>query len=146
MNINNRTYWARLKVPGATVSVDPARRKAATVFQVKNIIDVGRMRRKAVLENIALVKNGVPLFDEIVTPDNGLALPKGIGDMDIICTSRHLCCISNVYSAMKEVYANAKMGPVVPEVLAPGDFLIFKQGQRRGQAKLSLALRLLHDA
>ncbi|MGB0719316.1 MAG: hypothetical protein ACPGRX_02525 [Bdellovibrionales bacterium] len=149
MNINNRTLWSSLKVPGATVSVSRAPSPAFTVLKVASLIDTGRTHQTIVLENAfpGLEEND-PILQEIAraTSRNRMAIPPKIAHLNCVFTGRRPRLVLNPYKALQQEIATAKLMPVVAEVAAPGDYMLFKHLQNRACFKFSGVLRAVPKA
>ncbi len=139
MNLDNRFLWSSIKVPGAMVRVTRREKETpGTVFRIKNMIDLGNGRKTAILENVSF-----PEYSLQKERRAKLAIPKEVANLGLVCTSRDVCAVPNVYSAIKKAYAYARLGQIVTDVVAPGDFLVFRQDAGNSGAKLSHALRLV---
>ena len=142
MNKDNRILWSSLKVGRASVRVTPQtpRPKPGSVFRVKNMIDLGNGKKTAVLETVSF-----PEYEMQKRGQSTLSIPKGVANLNLVCTSSQSYAIANVYEAMRSVFTARDFGEIVPDVVVPGDFLVFRH-HAENRAKLSHALRLLKQA
>lgn len=149
MNINNRTLWSSLKVKGTTVSVSRAPRSPYTVLKVASLIDTGRTTQTVVLENA---------FPGMVEEEPGLikiaqelshskmAIPPRIANLNCVFTGRRPRLVTNVQLALKEKAGKSKLIPVIPEIVAPGDYVIFRHLPNRACFKLAGMMRAVSPA
>lgn len=142
MNKDNRILWSYLKVGRASVRVTPQapRAKPGSVFRVKNMIDLGNGKKTAVLETVSF-----PEYEMQKRTGAALSIPKGVDNLNLVCTSPGNYAVSNVYEAMRSAFSSRRLGEIVPDVVAPGDFLVFRH-HKENHVKLSHALRLLKQA
>lgn len=140
MILNNRYQWSLLKTKNVTVSVTPVERCSYALFRVKNMIDLGSGHQTAVLENVAFPAEYGPGHRK-----NDLALPIKIANLDLVYTNKKYTGVSNVYEVIRSIYTKGRIEKIVPDVLAPGDYLVFKRQPREKQAALVEALRVITD-
>lgn len=142
MNKDNRTLWSSLKVGRAMVRVTPKapRAKPGSIFRVKNMIDLGNGKKTAVLETVSF-----PEYEMQKRTGAALSIPKGVDNLNLVYTSAHSHAVDNVYEAMRSVFASRRLGEIVPDVVAPGDYLVFRH-HKENRVKLSHTLRLLKQA
>lgn len=144
MNINNRTLWSSLKVRGSTVSVQRAPRSPYTVLKVASLIDTGRTAQTVVLENAfpGLIEEN-PELAKIAENlrSNKMAIPPKIANLNCVFTGRRPRLVENVQIALKEKAGHNKLIPVIPEIIAPGDYVIFRHLPNRGCFKLAGMMR-----
>ncbi|HRQ61776.1 MAG TPA: hypothetical protein PLO23_09755 [Alphaproteobacteria bacterium] len=124
MNVYNRSHWTNLKVPGVTVSVSPRPDPKAAVFMVKSIIDDGRGRQSIVL--------GDPEFlileaEYLMEPRR--FIPPALGKTTLIYTGRFAMHIPHLHKALADFYKTSRVEHITPDVLQPGDFVVFKRGK-----------------
>ena len=142
----SKNFWNRLRMPGVTVSVKSENKeeKPAAVFRVRGVIDLGQGRKTAILDNLSFPEfEGQKISRKI--GKNDLAIPSKIANLDCVFTSKGLTAVSNVYDAIRHIHAKAKFGPVVPDVLAPGDLLVFRHCHRKSEITFDKALRIVAD-
>ncbi len=146
MNINNRTLWSSLKVRGATVSVKRPPRAPYTVLKVASLIDTGRSSQTVVLENAfpGLQENDYDLrkiADKL--RNNQMTIPPKIANLNCVFTGRRPRLVNDAQMALKEMAGHNKLIPVIPEIIAPGDYVIFRHLTNRGCFKLSGMMRAI---
>ena len=128
MRVSRYSRWHTKKVGGTTVSVRPKPRTPYTVLRVESMIDTGTGRQTAIL------KNALPDELEIdLSPVRGAKgapeLPKQISHLNCIYTGRGFGIVADVAESLKAVTGNAKLAAIVPDVVRPGDFMIFRHGK-----------------
>lgn len=134
MNVDNRSFWSFLKTPNVTVSVRSRREEPCAVFRVKSMIDLGG-RQTALLEGY-LPEEPRPKSIK----KTKLAIPRKIGNLDIVYTTKTITSVSHVYQVIGEILRNSCSDRIVPDVLAPGDYVVFT---KREGSKGSLTIDAL---
>lgn len=140
MNLNNRTLWSSLKVPGASVSV---RRQAAapyTVMRVSSVIDIGKGTQTAVLQDFS--KAGCSGENRMLRRKD-LSAPRKIANLNCVYTSKQCNIVSDACAAIKETVKTGKLAAIVPDVIAPGDFVVFRHVRSRMTLKFAGVLRVV---
>ena len=126
MNVDNRCFWSFLKTETVTVRVQRIHEEPCAVFRVKNLIEIGG-RRTAMLEGY------LPLHGGRKTMKNTrLAIPNNIGNLNIVYTTKTITPLSHTYQVIGEILRRSCTDRIVPDVLAPGDFLVFTKKPRNG--------------
>lgn len=149
MNINNRTLWSSLKVRGSTVSVTRAPRSPYTVLKIASLIDTGRSAQTMVLENAfpGLIEEDPELIKVAESIQSSrMAIPPKIANLNCVFTGRRPRLVHNVQQALKEKAGHAKLIPVIPEIVAPGDYVIFRHLPNRACFKLAGMMRAVTPA
>ena len=144
MNINNRTLWSSLKVRGTTVSVSRAPKSPYTVLKVASLIDTGRTSQTIVLENaFPGMQEEDPRLIKIAQDikQSRMAIPPKIANLNCVFTGRRPRLVTNVQIALKEKAGQRKLIPVIPEIVAPGDYVIFRHMPNRACFKLAGMMR-----
>lgn len=131
MNIDNRTLWSSLKTHNVTVSVKRGPRSPYTVLKVSSLIDTGRTQnaQTIVLENAfpGLEEDNPDLAEIAQTvAQNKMAIPNRIAHLNCVFTGRRPRLVENAHLALREKAGLSKLIPVIPEIVAPGDFVIFR--------------------
>ncbi|MCL4679100.1 MAG: hypothetical protein KJ017_10985 [Alphaproteobacteria bacterium] len=142
---NNRFYWSVLKTRSVTVSVRPREGIRGVAFSVNKIIDIGSGRQTVFLDHLehpdqkaaSARRSGV---------NNELAIPFKMGNLDFVYISRRTPAIRDISVLISELYKNAKIERIVPEVLCPGDILVFRQDEQEQKIKMVDALRVMYPA
>ena len=154
MNVDNRTFWSHLKTRNVTVSVRPAPRSPYTVLKVSSLIDTGSrpgiqsQAQTIVLENAfpGLEEESVDLARIADTiAQNKMALPSRIGHLNCVFTGRRPRLVHNAQIALKQKSGLSKFIPVIPEIVAPGDYVIFRHLPNRACFKHAGILRPIAD-
>lgn len=123
--MNSRT----VKLGGITVNVQPKPRAPYTVLKVTGLIDTGNGQQTV------LLNNALPSVWEIDLADlplrekenrRGLTLPRRIANLNCVYTGRSFGVVTDVLEAIKALSGHVKLAPIVPDVIAPGDFMLFK--------------------
>ncbi len=125
MRSKTHKHWNSRKVGQVTVSVNPKPKTPYTILRVETMIDTGVGTPQMVLNNA--------LPDEwqidIERPLNGkkhMPLPCRIAGINCMYTGRTFGVITDVAESLCAVTRNARLAAVTPDVIAPGDFVIFK--------------------
>ncbi len=71
-----------------------------------------------------------------------LAIPNKIGNLNIVYTTKTITPLSHVYQVIGEILRRSCGDRIVPDVLAPGDFLVFTKKPRSGTELSFEALRV----
>lgn len=148
MNIDNRTLWSSLKVKGTTVSVRRQARSPYTALKVASLIDTGRGRgQTVVLENAfpGMVEEDDALHAlGLQVGQNHLAIPPKVANLNCVFTGRRPRLVYDAYHALREELAQSNtLMPIVPEVVAPGDYMIFRHLKNRACFKFAGLLRAI---
>lgn len=118
-----------MRLAGVTVSVQPKPKTPYTVLKVGGLIDTGNGQQTVILQN------GLPSEWEIDLKDlpslrakssKGLSLPRRIANLNCIYTGSSFGVVADVTDALRAVTRNAKLAAIVPDVIAPGDYMVFK--------------------
>jgi hypothetical protein len=126
MNVDNRSFWSFLKTPTVTVSVKRQREEPCAVFRVRNLIDLGGGRQTAMLEGYLPDHDGRKSIKK-----TRLAMPSKIGNLDVVYTTKTITPVSHVYHVIGQILRSPGTDKIVPEVLAPGDFIVFVKKARQ---------------
>ncbi|MGB4057896.1 MAG: hypothetical protein WBK77_07415 [Alphaproteobacteria bacterium] len=120
MNVDNRSFWSFLKTQTVTVSVKPRREEPCAVFRVRNMVDLGRGRQTAMLEGYLPEETGRKAGQK-----PRLSMPNKIGNLDVVYTTQTITPVSHVYQVISQILRQSSTDRIVPDVLAPGDFVVF---------------------
>lgn len=108
-----------------------------TAFRVSNMIDLGRGRRTAVLDNIAASP------DCARASGGDLAIPSKLDNLDLVFAGKGLYLYPDAENAIRQGRPAASLEKIASSALAPGDFVTF-EGFVRGSKKLmASALRMI---
>ena len=136
---NNRYFWSHLKTNSVTVRVKPKKQVTGVVFRVGNMIDMGRGGRQTVM------LEHVDYPDGFYTQSTGgdVAIPFRMGTFDFVYTSLRKPEIRNINSLLSSLYKDGDVEKIVPDVMCPGDLLVFKQDRDSLKIKMVEALRVV---
>ena len=137
---DNRYYWSHLKTRNVTVRVKPKEKTIGLVFRVTNMIDIGDGRQTVILDHVDFPKS----FHRRRKAEE-LAIPFKMGNLDFVYTSKGNPSVHSVQSVIETIYKEAQVEKIVPEVLCPGDLLVFKQSGRSMKIKMIEALRVIKE-
>jgi hypothetical protein len=131
-----------MRLAGVKVSVQPKPRTPYSVLKVGSLIDTGNGHQTVIL------KNGLPGAWEIdleqkTKSSKGLSLPRRIANLNCIYTGQSFGVVADVTEAIRAVSGNAKLAAIVPEVVAPGDYMIFKHVGPRFRIRFAGIVRAL---
>jgi hypothetical protein len=133
----------RRHVEGMSISLFDAvpgvsRKKSEhAVFRVQNMIDLGLGRQTAILDNISFPAGHGRMIEK-----NGLSIPRKIANLDFVYTCKTVTSVPNARDAIRHIHANGAFEKITPDVISPGDFLIFEQTQEKAYATFAEALRV----
>ena len=135
-----------MHLAGVKVSVQPKPKTPYSVLKVSGLVDTGGGQQTVILQN-ALPSAWEIDLDTISTKraksSKGLSLPRRIANLNCVYTGRSFGVVSDVTDAVRAVTRNAKLAAIVPEVVAPGDFLIFKHVGPRHRIRFAGILRAI---
>ncbi len=122
---SNKLNWRTMRLAGVTVSVQPKPRTPYSVLKVSGLVDTGNGQQTVILQN------GLPNEWEIdlenkTKSSKGLSLPRRIANLNCIYTGQSFGVVADVTDAVRAASGNARLAAIVPEVIAPGDYMIFK--------------------
>lgn len=127
--------------PNSAITLaDPSLGAAQAVFRVTNMIDLGFGRQTAILDTLSKSAH-----NPLDMPKKSLAIPRKMDNLDFVYTSKRLNAVSNAREAIKQSQGYRKIETITPDVVAPGDFLVFKDVWTKSKAALSEALRIVPD-
>ncbi len=135
---NNRYFWSHLKMGSVTISVKPKKKETGVIFRVGSMVDTGRGRQVVMLEHI-----DYPSQYHIRRKGGDVAIPFRMGNMDFVYTSLRKPELRNVNTLLSALYKKGEVERIVPDVICPGDLLIFKQDKGSLKIKTVEALRVV---
>lgn len=127
--ITNNVNWKTMSIGSVKVSVRPRPKTPYAVLRVAGLIDTGNGSQMAIL------KNALPREWEIDIAEphksragskKGLSLPRRIANLNCVYTGRTFGVVPDVMDTLRAVTRNARIATIVPEVIAPGDFVVFR--------------------
>lgn len=148
MMITNNINWNTMSVAHVKVSVRPRPRTPYAVLRVASLVDTGLGGQMVVL------KNALPREWEIdigenhkssAGPKKGLSLPRRIANLSCVYTGRIFGVVPDVMETLRAVTRNARIAAIVPEVMAPGDFVIFRYEGARLRPRFAGVLRAVRN-
>lgn len=141
---NNRYFWSHLKTRSVTLQVSPkaARKQTGVLFRVGSIIDTGKgAGRKVTLEHL-----DYPNAQRIKNKGGkDVAVPFRMGETEFIYTSLHHAQLRNINTLLCALYKKGEVEKIVPEVISPGDILVFIQDAGSTKIKAVEALRVVEQ-
>lgn len=135
---NNRYYWSHLKTGSVTVSVRPKRKETGVIFRVGSMVDTGVGRQVVMLEHL-----DYPANYHIRKKGGEVAIPFRMGDIDFVYTSLRKPELRNVNTLLSALYKKGEVEKIVPDVICPGDILVFRQDKGSLKIKMVEALRVV---
>lgn len=135
---NNRFYWSHFKTKNVTVRVSPKKRQRGLVFKINNMIDLGYGRQTITLDNIHFPN---ALACDVACDE--VAVPFRMGGYDFIYTSRQTPKLLHVNSLLSTLYKEDEVERIVPDILCPGDLLVFAQDKSSMKIRMLEALRVI---
>ncbi|MEM7651183.1 MAG: hypothetical protein AAF204_03755 [Pseudomonadota bacterium] len=134
--------WKTMKLAGVTVSVRPKPKTPYSVLKVSGLVDTGNAQQTVILQN-ALPNEWEIDLEKPIKSSKGLSLPRRIANLNCIYTGKSFGVVPDVTEAVRAVTRNARLAAVVPEVIAPGDFMIFKHEGPRLRIRFAGIVRAL---
>jgi len=108
-----------------------------TVFRIKNMVDLGANRKMAVLDSLKSSADKTMKIGK-----NDLEIPGQLGNLNLVYACRDVSMFSNAKEELTKKIRSQSVQSVVPEVLAPGDFVVFKKLWQSSRNVFSEALRV----
>jgi len=135
---HNRQLWSRLKTHNVTVSVKPVEEEICLAYRIRASIDTGNGRQRVILSSLEEP-------DKAGSFAKDLAMPARIGTLECIYTRCSVPLRSNVYKLIMSHHPGSRIEMIVPEVSAPGDYLVFRKPTGKGGITVIEALRVIKD-
>lgn len=142
--ITNNANWKTMSVGNVKISVRPQPKTPYAILRVASLIDAGKGLKMAVLNNALPREWEVDIEDtqNVRTGSKkGLSLPSGIANLNFVYTGRSFGVVSEVGDTLRAVTRNARIAAIVPEVMMPGDFVVFRYGAPGLAARFAGVLR-----
>lgn len=134
-----RYLWSHLKTKTVTVRVSQREDfGAGAIFCVSKLIDIGRGRQTVFLNYVDM-----PDLDDLRFKKNELAIPFKMGNLDFVYTSRSVPKVQNVSLLLSKLCRQVKLVRIVPEVICPGDLLVFRQEKNSVKIQMAETLRVM---
>jgi hypothetical protein len=141
MIIKYKSSWKTMRVAGVTVSVQPKLKTPYSILRVASLIDTGRGNPTLIL------KNALPEAWEIdldhPASKRGFCLPRKNGCVNLTYTGQKFGVIADVEETLRLLTRGARLAPIVTEVAAPGDFMIFRHDGPRYSARFAGVMRAI---
>lgn len=130
-----------LRFPRVTVSVKPRPKTPYTILRVSRVIDTGTGCQTVILENA--VPHEWEIDIQKPSSKQGLALPRRMAGLNCVYTGRKFGVVIDLMDTLKALTGGATLATIVPDVIAPGDFLVFRHDGPRLRTRYAGALRAL---
>lgn len=137
----NKAMQRAIKIAAESVllsnikSFNPLHAERFTAFQVKNIVDLGMARKTLILDGVLDKENTGNLHS---TKD--LEVPARIRDLNLVYTSKQISLAGDAHQSIQKAQSY-EIRDIVPEVLTPGDYIVFRKPVEQTKAEFSTALR-----
>lgn len=128
-----------MHVAGIRVSVQPRPKTPYTVLQVASLIDTGGGRQMVILKNALPWELEIDL--DAPSSKKGLSLPRRIANLSCVYTGRKFGVVADYTEALGAVTKGSRIAAIVPDVIAPGDFMIFRHEGPRFRMRFAGVLR-----
>lgn len=132
---NNRIYWSFLQTDTVTVRVEPRSNIPAEIYVVRNVIDTGAGEQKVMLDHqgyLLKAQTGALNFD--------VMLPGRVDDMQMIYAGQKNQ-LGHDLESLVSLSASKCLEQIIPDIVRPGDVLVFKKHPRRDQMTVVEAFR-----
>ncbi len=107
-----------------------------SIFRVQSMIDLGRGNQTAVLDNILKQNRRV-----LSGYSKSLTTPGKLDNLNLLYASKGGSSAQNPRNVIRENQNHKDVKPIVTDILAPGDFVVFRQIWNSSRAVFSEALR-----
>ena len=129
MRAKRFSNWNTRNLGSVTMSVQPRPKTPYTILRVDNVIDTGFAGQTAIL------KNALPDFLEVDINPPGreriqVHLPRKVGELNVTYIGKSFGIVADITMSLQAVVGGAKLAAVVPDVMRPGDFMIFRHGAK----------------
>mgnify|MGYP000445180758 CR=1 FL=1 len=130
----------KTSVKNTITLADPSLEKTQAVFRVTNMIDLGMGRQTAILDNISRSAHKA-----LTLKKAGFSVPDKLAHLDFVHTGKSVATVSNARAEIQARHGNVGLESIIPDVIVPGDFLVFKGLWNKSKTIFSEALRLTPD-
>lgn len=134
-----------MAIGNVRISVRPRPKTPYAVLRVASLVDTGAGLRMAVLKNALPREWEIDIVGENGKPGGcskkGLSLPRRIDNLNCVYTGQVFGVVPDVMETLRAVTRNAKIAAIVPEVAAPGDFVVFRYEGPRLRPRFAGMLR-----
>lgn len=142
MILDSRILWSLLKTQNVTVSVIRQPDRLFLLFRVAQIADLGRGTPQLFLRPVGDTAQPHQTAMQAAGRKGRFALAQKIGTLRLTYAGAHFQPLINAYEAIIRMKGQACIEQIAPEVLTPGDFVVFQVDQG-GQMQFTEALRAM---
>lgn len=129
---------------GSVSLIDPGMKaNEQAAFRITNMIDLGIGQQTAILDNVILDKNNAQRSS--LSLKKGFVIPPRLANLNFVYTSKGMNTLNNAKAVIQEHHKGARVESITPDVLMPGDFLVFKDVWDSSKSAFSEALRVVPD-
>lgn len=126
--------------------IDPAMKSQdQAAFRVTNMIDLGGGNQTVILDNIIKERVSGDSNSQagMFTARKGFAIPPRLDNLSFVYTSKSMNTSRDARGVIAQRHKGAKLASITPDVVAPGDFLVFDHVRNIEKTRLAEALRLI---
>lgn len=116
-------------------------RVSESAFRIKSVIDLGGRGRTAILDNLKTLAGKT-----VSVARNDLEIPRQLGSINLVYACKDVSLFASARDSLISKRKKTRMETIAPDVLAPGDFVVFKQIWRSSKSVFSEALRPVPEA
>jgi len=113
----------------------PLRPENYAALKVRNLIDVGARNRTIILESTHQKATQVQNMED-------WNIPHHVGNLNLVCTSKQISIASSIHKAVRKA-KEMDFRKIIPDVLIPGDYVIFKKPACEDKIEFNTALRII---
>lgn len=141
---NTGINWRTMRLAGVTVSVQPKPRTPYSVLKVSGLVDTGNAQQTVFLQNALPSEWEIELealAAKRAQSSKGLSLPRRIANLNCVYTGRSFGVVADVADAVRAASRTDNLAAVVPDVIAPGDYMVFRHEGPRFRIRFAGILR-----
>ena len=138
MIINNRSHYSVLKTGKVTVSVHPVAEVPREVYRVSNAYDVGLGEQTVILEHAGYYARG-----PVKKRADRIRLPERIDNQKFVYTGKKHVLAYDLKDLIEVCPQEYAIEAIIPDVLAPGDLVTFKESKKDAQILIVDCLRIV---
>lgn len=139
--ISQNASGMTMRFPGVTVNVKPRPKTPYSIMRVARVIDTGRGTQTVILENALPYEWEIDINKP--ASKQGLSLPRRMAGLNCIYTGRKFGVVIDLMDTLKALTQGATLATIVPDVIAPGDFLVFRHDGPRFRTRFAGAMRAI---
>lgn len=136
----NRSYWSFLKTDTVTVRVQPRSNTPREIYKVTNVIDTGVVDMGGSDQKVMLEHQGYVLKAQSGALKFDVSLPMRVDGLRLLYSGRRKKLSRNI-NALLGADHDTTFEQIVPDVVQPGDILVFSKCPRRAQITIVKAYR-----